>query len=120
MQRIEEVEKQIKKEWRGFVSNKYTEPNIYFCRCDNQWFATMSDNLTICYFMSMTGKVYTAVKRKCEEEIKDGIRYYVIDNPYFMKAMSCRLIEKSDIVENFVLQNIISVMKSSPLFALRK
>lgn len=72
------------------------------------WYVTVSDNSTVCIFMSGRNKVYACVKSKCTTRLSgDGQSYWEIA-PDALQVISCTKPSYTDI-ERFVIDNVIKL-----------
>lgn len=81
MQRVRQL-------WR---ESGHPMPTVLLGYYAGKYYATTSDNGTICWFASKSrGKIYVAVKAKCEVIMSNGEGVYLIREPGALQVVSCQ------------------------------
>lgn len=83
---MNKLEEKIISAWE---SETYEIPKYVLCRHNQKTYFTISDNQTVFFFMSMTKKVFVAVKSKCEIVRYGGIILYLIKDSSALQIVSC-------------------------------
>jgi hypothetical protein len=88
--------------------SEFTPPTVLLLNCQGKNYAVVSDTGTIITVASGTRVIYAVVRSKLTvEETEDGIRYYNLEDPRYLKVISCTENTNMKPVQKFVLSNII-------------
>src|SRR5437870_1152010 len=64
-------------------------PSVLLGHYAGKWYVTTSDDSSICYFASAKGKIYVAIKTKCQVAKSGDLPDYVINEPGALQVISC-------------------------------
>jgi len=98
----EKNKKILENSWND--NDKFQKPEILFCKHNDKWYLTISDDKTIFHFMSLKGKAFVATKSNCKIKTKNNIDYYNIKEFHHLQIITCSNLRLD--IENFVEENI--------------
>lgn len=85
-------------------------PQIYLLECQGNSYAVIDDSSTIITVASKTRTVYAVAKSKVSISNQDDIVYYTLEDPRYLKVISCTENTNVKQIQKFVLDNIIQYL----------
>jgi hypothetical protein len=74
----------------AWTSSSFTPPTYKLMESKKRWFIVIDDSASIITVMSKTRTVYTIAKSILEvKKTDEDVDYYYLDNPRYLKVISC-------------------------------
>lgn len=90
----------------------FESPNIPFLKCNNRYYAVVEDFESVILVASKTEAIYAIVKSKVYMDTENGFPIYMVENPYYLRVVSCTVDSiKTVPIQNFVLNQIVPLLK---------
>jgi hypothetical protein len=95
-----------------WVNSGFDAPSIFYLKCNNRYYAVIEDYGSVIQAASKSEAIYAVVKSKLFISQENGVPIYVLEDPYYLRVVSCTVDSIKTIpIQNFVLTQILPTLK---------
>ena len=96
---------------KNWTQSEFVNPSKYILFCDDKQYAVLEDSSSVINVVSKKGTIYAVARGKVQEmETEEGVVIYYLENPRYLKVISCTDNTNVKPVQKFIKESVIKYL----------